>query len=603
MGTYLSTPVLDKRTEQGSDLTDSHVPIRWAVVDMQGWRKSMEDAHVARTDVPLPLCFSAPREENGDNTASFSPSSTRAKVFAVFDGHGGPEAARFCQTRLIPVLISHSHWKTTTKSGKDNSGTNDQNMAYCIGQALVETFHALDRLIDDPSSRQEIEKWRSEDPPPYVTGEEAAKLDESLVNAVRQEDLHQRCHATMGSSEAADGAAKLHLLDDGDDESEDSEENTTSGDVKVSKEWGVSERGEIVDEGEVFEDSFSEQLEDADAFENKDSDGAIHDDSDEEKEENKKDDGQVEDTTTSKNSEGKETMVISANDAVAMFQKMLLNGPPDADADDKEHDSNSLDNTIEDNMKGDTFRAENEGDYGGGNLGGGKVVEGVVNVPTKAQLLNPPTGNVEQSVSVPTRIQNGRKVCNLPDHPVHAGCTSVVAVIVGRTLVVANAGDSRAVLCRAGGLTEPLSFDHKPLQNREMNRIINAGGFVNQFGRVNGNLNLSRSIGDLKYKQVPGISPAEQMITAEPDILTTSLRTGDEFIVLGCDGIWDCLSNEECVKYVRDRIDKKLPHEIGIEMLDEIVSADPRASQGIGGDNMTIMIIDLLPQSRAYKNG
>ena len=55
-------------------------------------------------------------------------------------------------------------------------------------------------------------------------------------------------------------------------------------------------------------------------------------------------------------------------------------------------------------------------------------------------------------------------MCNLPDHPVHAGCTSVVAVVVGRTLVVANAGDSRAVLCRAGGLTEPLSFDHKPLQ-------------------------------------------------------------------------------------------------------------------------------------------
>ncbi len=121
-----------------------------------------------------------------------------------------------------------------------------------------------------------------------------------------------------------------------------------------------------------------------------------------------------------------------------------------------------------------------------------------------------------------------------------------MAVIVGRTLVVANAGDSRAVICRAGGLTEPLSFDHKPLQvrfngasnyaiflfcvlicyclsdgtqNREMNRITNAGGFVNQFGRVNGNLNLSRSIGDLKYKQVPGIPPSEQMITAEPDIL------------------------------------------------------------------------------------
>jgi len=40
----------------------------------------------------------------------------------------------------------------------------------------------------------------------------------------------------------------------------------------------------------------------------------------------------------------------------------------------------------------------------------------------------------------------------------------VVSVIVGRTLVVANAGDSRAVICRAGGVAEPLSFDHKPFQ-------------------------------------------------------------------------------------------------------------------------------------------
>jgi serine/threonine protein phosphatase PrpC len=56
------------------------------------------------------------------------------------------------------------------------------------------------------------------------------------------------------------------------------------------------------------------------------------------------------------------------------------------------------------------------------------------------------------------------------------------------------AGDSRAVLCRAGKAVG-LSEDHKPLQERELQRIQRAGGFVTEQGRVNGNLNLSRSIG------------------------------------------------------------------------------------------------------------
>ena len=74
------------------------------------------------------------------------------------------------------------------------------------------------------------------------------------------------------------------------------------------------------------------------------------------------------------------------------------------------------------------------------------------------------------------------------------------------------------------------------------------------------------------------------MITAEPDIVQVILHPNDEFIILGCDGIWDCLTNEQAVKYVRERIDTKTPVEIGIEMLDEIISEDPRSTQGIGGD-------------------
>ena len=69
-----------------------------------------------------------------------------------------------------------------------------------------------------------------------------------------------------------------------------------------------------------------------------------------------------------------------------------------------------------------------------------------------------------------------------------AGSTCVVAVIRDNTLTVANAGDSRAVLCRRGEAI-PLSRDHKPQDEDERARIQNAGGFV-QEGRVNGSLAL-----------------------------------------------------------------------------------------------------------------
>ena len=38
-----------------------------------------------------------------------------------------------------------------------------------------------------------------------------------------------------------------------------------------------------------------------------------------------------------------------------------------------------------------------------------------------------------------------------------------------------------------------------------------------------------------------------QIITAEPDVTLTQLEAGDRFFILACDGVWDCLSNQQAV--------------------------------------------------------
>lgn len=78
------------------------------------------------------------------------------------------------------------------------------------------------------------------------------------------------------------------------------------------------------------------------------------------------------------------------------------------------------------------------------------------------------------------------------------GCTANVLLITKDQYYVANAGDSRSVLCRAGKAIA-LSEDHKPESTIEENRIKKAGGSV-VMGRVNGGLNLTRSFGDFDYK-------------------------------------------------------------------------------------------------------
>lgn len=72
-----------------------------------------------------------------------------------------------------------------------------------------------------------------------------------------------------------------------------------------------------------------------------------------------------------------------------------------------------------------------------------------------------------------------------------------------------------------------------------------------------------------------------------------TLSPDDEFIVMACDGVWDCMSSQEVVDFVRQRLKKGVKHSsICNEIFDKCIAVDPKTTAGIGGDNMSCIIIE-----------
>ncbi|KAJ6216334.1 hypothetical protein RDWZM_007491 [Blomia tropicalis] len=188
----------------------------------------------------------------------------------------------------------------------------------------------------------------------------------------------------------------------------------------------------------------------------------------------------------------------------------------------------------------------------------------------------------------PTIIRRQRN----PLVAVDTGCTAVVALL-SKTghFYVANIGDSRCVM-RVKGKTIPLSNDHKPTDVQERQRIEGAGCYVVN-GRINHGLNLSRAFGDHLLKNNIHITASEQAVTALPDVTVCKerIRSGD-FIVLACDGVWNCMSNKEVCSLVRKHIKRGVQLSKICELVVRRCVSPVRPLNGqIGGDNMTCMIV------------
>ncbi|AMD22650.1 HHL120Wp [Eremothecium sinecaudum] len=180
----------------------------------------------------------------------------------------------------------------------------------------------------------------------------------------------------------------------------------------------------------------------------------------------------------------------------------------------------------------------------------------------------------------------------------HSGCTATTLLVSKKTglLVCANSGDSRTVLSTSKW-AKALSFDHKPTLRSEQSRIVAADGFV-EMDRVNGNLALSRAIGDFEFKSNPNLTPHEQIVTCVPDVLEHRLNyENDEFAILACDGIWDCLSSQECVDLVHYGIQKDMSLQDIASRIIDVCCSPTTEGTGIGCDNMSIIIVALLKEN------
>ncbi|CAI9779563.1 unnamed protein product [Fraxinus pennsylvanica] len=149
----------------------------------------------------------------------------------------------------------------------------------------------------------------------------------------------------------------------------------------------------------------------------------------------------------------------------------------------------------------------------------------------------------------------------------HPGCTAITALIVENKLFVANAGDCRTILCRAGH-PYALSRDHVASCLEERERVIGAGGQVKwqvDTWRVgHAALQVTRSIGDDDLK------PA----------------------VMASDGLWDVMKNSDVVSIIKDTV--KEPGMCSKRLATE---AAERGSK----DNITVIVVFLCPVSTAER--
>ena len=164
---------------------------------------------------------------------------------------------------------------------------------------------------------------------------------------------------------------------------------------------------------------------------------------------------------------------------------------------------------------------------------------------------------IDKDITLDTRIDS-----------LFSGSTCVSLVFTPSKLICANLGDSRCVLGKYDGknwFSKDISYDHKPDNPLEKERIIQNGGRIESYKDEGGNYMGPKRVW-LKNEDVPGLAMSRSFgdgvahsvgVISKPEIINYSLLHEDKFAILASDGIWEFITSDECVNFVKDFYVKK----------------------------------------------
>ncbi|CAH1646006.1 unnamed protein product [Spodoptera littoralis] len=611
MGAYLSEPVTEKVSSD-----EANDKLECGASSMQGWRVNQEDAH---------------------NTILEYDSNT--SLFAVYDGHGGAEVATYCSQNL-PNFIKNTD---AYKSGDLTKALEDAFLDFDATIATKEVMDILKELAGEinPPGPSDNEEESEDDNVSNLYQEARLPLQEVLAKYENKlSSLHRaRLGDTAtplspclrakkntdeaGSSGAGGSGTSSSFAAGSSSEQPSAEASSSKNGISSVKEvadedtGGVSSTNNEEDKevnGEVSTSEPDEKAKESVAMEVDKSNATTAPDSSEDnclqpeqsadaKSSPAKGSGSSDacngEVTDSKQVDGEESNITSSNGsttpskgkakaaavsssdvkapkdpkrrraAAAVYESLLRQAAEedddDSDSNDETFEGGEINSSDEENVNG-VEESSNDGD--------GEEEE-------------------DDELEAESSDDDGEEDISMNEEPGNdSGCTAVVALLRGKELFVANAGDSRCIICREGKAID-MSIDHKPEDAPELERITKAGGKVSNDGRINGGLNLSRAIGDHSYKQNKDLGAKEQMITALPDVKTLTIDPEkDQFMVLACDGIWNFMSSQDVCDFILPRLaeGRERLSQICEEMFDHCL-APSTMGDGTGCDNMTAIIV------------